>query len=462
MILKWKDCSRFIRIFYQKILAQVSYQKLGSCLEQVTKLHKLLPGLRFLGGVPFLLTCGLLLIPACQPSISSPQLKLGTLLPITGDLSQYGTSMQNSAELLVKTVNGCGGVLGQPVVLITEDDQTEPAAGAAAMTKLAEVDRGAGVIGAASSAVSSAAVDVAVRNQVVMISPSSTSPVFTERARKGDFQGFWFRTAPPDTFQGKALAQLAQQQGFKTISLLAVNNDYGNGLLASFIPAFEGLGGTVVNKAKPVRYPPDASGFASEVNAAFSGEPDAVLLIAYPETGSLILKTAYQQGLLGGKTRVMATDGLKEAGFAELVGQSAKGDYVAAGLMGTAASAGGPAIADFQRLYTQTYSRSPKIYDPNTWDAAAVLVLAAEAAKSTTGSVIKEHIRAIANPPGTPVTDVCQALAQIRQGQKINYQGASGTLDFNPFGDITGSYDVWVIQPDGALQVTGAIAVTDR
>jgi branched-chain amino acid transport system substrate-binding protein/neutral amino acid transport system substrate-binding protein len=370
--------------------------------------------------------------------------------------------MQNTAELVVKTVNGCGGVLGQPVVLIAEDDQTEPATGASAMTKLAEVDRVAGVVGAASSAVSSAAVDIAVRNQVVMISPSSTSPVFTDRARKGDFQGFWLRTAPPDTFQGEALAQLAQQQGFKTVSLLAMNNDYGNGLLSSFIPAFERLGGTVVNKAKPVRYPPDAFVFGSEVNAAFSGEPDAVLLIAYPETGSLILKTAYQQGLLAGKTKVIATDGLKEAQFAELVGKNAKGEYIAAGLMGTAATAGGPAIADFQRLYNQTFQRPPKIYDPNTWDAAAVLVLAAEAAKTNTGAALKDKIREIANPPGAAVTDVCKALSLIRQGQKVNYQGASGNLDFNGFGDVTGNYDIWAIEPDGSLKVKGAIAVTGQ
>jgi branched-chain amino acid transport system substrate-binding protein/neutral amino acid transport system substrate-binding protein len=292
-----------------------------------------------------------------------------------------------------------------------------------------------------------------------MISPSSTSPVFTDRARKGDFQGFWFRTAPPDTFQGEALAQLAQTQGFKTVSLLAVNNDYGNGLLASFMPAFERLGGTVVNKAKPIRYPPDASVFTSEVNAAFNGQPDAVLLIAYPETGSLILKTAYQQGLLSGKTQVMATDGLKEAKLAELVGKNSAGQYIAAGLMGTAASAGGPAIADFQRLYTQTYQRPPKIYDPNTWDAAAVLVLAAEAAKTNTGAALKEKIREIANPPGTAVTNVCQALTLIRQGQKVNYQGASGNLDFNTLGDVTGRYDVWTIAPDGSLKVKGAIAV---
>lgn len=437
-MLRWEGLSRHIKIAYQKICGRTGAIAL------------------------FVLTCCILLVPACQLSQASPQLKIGTLLPITGDLSQYGTSMQSGAELLVKTVNGCGGVLGQPVVLINEDDQTEPAAGASAMTKLAEVDRVAGVVGAASSAVASAAVDIAVRNQVMMISPSSTSPVFTERSRKGDFQGFWFRTAPPDTFQGEALAKLAQTQGFKSVSLLAVNNDYGNGLLSAFIPAFERLGGTIVNKAKPVRYPPDASVFDSEVNAAFSRQPDAVLLIAYPETGSLILKTAYQQGLLAGKTKVMATDGLKEAKFAELVGKTAKGDYIAKGLMGTAASAGGPAIAGFQRLYTQTYQRPPKIYDPNTWDAAAVLVLAAEAAKITTGIAMKDTVRTIANPPGETVTDVCRALSLIRQGQKINYQGASGNLDFTTFGDVTGSYDVWMIQPDGKLKVKGTIAVTGQ
>jgi branched-chain amino acid transport system substrate-binding protein/neutral amino acid transport system substrate-binding protein len=158
----------------------------------------------------------------------------------------------------------------------------------------------------------------------------------------------------------------------------------------------------------------------------------------------------------------MATDGLKEAKVAELVGKNSEGKYIAAGLIGTAASAGGPAIADFQQLYNQTFQRPPKIYDPNTWDAAAVLILAAEAAKATTGTAIKDSIREVANPPGTDVTDVCRALALIRQGQKINYQGASGNLDFNPWGDVTGSYDVWVIQPDGTLKVTGAIAVTGQ
>lgn len=402
-------------------------------------------------------------IAACQgaPAERTP-LKIGTLLPLTGDLSQYGASMQDAARLLVQTVNGCGGVVGQPVELVAEDDQTEPTAGAAAMSKLAEVDRVAVVVGGASSAVASAAVNIGVRNHVILISPSSTSPVFTERAFKGDFQGFWFRTAPPDTFQGEAIARLAKAQNLRSVAVLVVNNDYGNGLLGSFMPAFEKLGGTVTNKDKPTKYSPDSSTFGAIVNDAFRGHPDAVLLIAYPETGSLILRTAYQQGLLTKTTRVLATDGMKEANIADLVGKNASGEYLMAGVVGTAPSAGGLGLQNFQTLYQKQFRRSPKIFDPNTWDAMALVVLAAEASKSTNGAVIKNAIREVATPPGEAVTDVCRALSLIRQGQSINYQGASGSVDLNEQGDVTGNYDIWTIDSNGRLNTVGAIAVTGR
>lgn len=389
-------------------------------------------------------------------------MKIGTLLPITGDLSAYGSSMQDSARLLINQVNACGGVLGQPVEVIYQDDQTEPAAATAAITQLTEVNRVAGVVGGVSSATASAEVDIAVRNQIPLISPSSTSPVFSDRARRGDFKGFWFRTAPPDSYQGEALAKLAKAQGFKNVAILAINNDYGNGLIDSFIPAFEGLGGTVTNKDKPVRYPPDSTTFDSVVLSAFNGNPDAVLLIAYPETGSLVLKAAYQQNLLGKTTRLLVTEGMKNAAIAEMVGKNSKGDYIATGIVGTAPSAGGLATKSFKEAFKAQHKREPEVFDPNTWDATALLVMAAEAARSTAGAVIKDRIREVANPPGEEVTDVCKALALIRSGKDVNYQGASGNVDLNSLGDVTGSYDIWTIAPDGSVKVIGAIAVNGK
>ena len=191
-----------------------------------------------------------LLVTACQSppngtrengssSAEEQGLKIGSLLPATGDLSSIGQPMLESVPLLVETVNACGGVNDAPVTLVAVDDQTDPNAGVEGMTKLAEVDKVAGVVGSFASSVSSAAIDVAVRSKVVMISPGSTSPVFTERAKKGDFDGYWARTAPPDTYQAQALAKLAYQKGFKRVSTVVINNDYGVGFEKQFVAAFK-------------------------------------------------------------------------------------------------------------------------------------------------------------------------------------------------------------------------------
>jgi neutral amino acid transport system substrate-binding protein len=127
------------------------------------------------------------------------ELKMGVLLPATGDLSSIGAPMVKAIDFLVETVNACGGVLGKPIKEIKEDDRTQPAAGVEAMNKLVKVDKVGAVVGAFASSVSTAGLAIAVPNKVVMISPGSTSPVFTERAKKGEFKGYWARTAPPDT-----------------------------------------------------------------------------------------------------------------------------------------------------------------------------------------------------------------------------------------------------------------------
>jgi len=389
-------------------------------------------------------------------TLSHRALKLGTLLPLTGDLSSYGTSMQDSASLLIETVNACGGVMGKPVKLVAADDQSEPQVGAEAIAKLTEIDNVAGVIGGATSATSAAAVDIAVLNQVVMISPSSTSPLFTERAIKGDFNGFWFRTAPPDTFQGPILARLMQQKGYQTVSILAVNNDYGKGLVNAFIPAFEALNGKIFNKSNLSLYAPNAVTFNSEVFTAFENDPDAILLIDYSQTGSLVIRSIYEQGLLN-KAALVLSDGFKDDELAQNVGKTPGGQLIlttGATILGTSPSAKGVAYTAFRSLYQKAYpGREPVIYDANTWDSAAVLVLAAELAQSNQGGEIKEYIRTVSNPPGKKVTDVCVALDAIRKGESINYEGAGSNVGFDPQGDVQGNYDLWTIDNDGNIKI---------
>ncbi|WP_229642159.1 ABC transporter substrate-binding protein [Waterburya agarophytonicola] len=377
-------------------------------------------------------------------------LKLGTLAPTTGDLSSIGQNWPAAVQLAVDTINGCGGVNEAQVSLTVEDSQTEPTAGAAAMTKLAEVDKVAGVVGAFASSVSGAAVDVAVRNKVMMVSPGSTSPVFTDRAQNDEFNGYWARTAPPDTYQSQALAALAQKKGFKNVSTVAINNDYGVGFEQQFVEAFKKTGGNIVGK--PTRHDPKAATLDSEAKQAFGGKPDAVAAVLYAETGSVLLKSAFEQGLMDGVT-VLLTDGVYSDDFVRQVGKTADGKSIIAGALGTVPGANGAALEEFTALWNDKVKKEMTAYVPHNWDAAVLMMLAAEASDANTGEGIKSKILEVANAPGREVTDACKAMELIRNGEDINFQGASGNVDIDENGDVVGSYDVWQVGEDGTLSV---------
>lgn len=396
-----------------------------------------------------------------SPAAESPEaLTLGGLLPSTGDLASIGQNMPEAMNMAVEEVNACGGVNDNPVTAIIEDSQTDPNAGASAMTKLTEVDGVAGVVGAFASSVSTAAVPIAVRNNVMMISPGSTSPVFTERAQEGEFNGFWARTAPPDTYQARALAKLANERGFERVATVVINNDYGVGFEQEFVKSFEELGGTVVNKDDPTRYDPKAATFDTEAASSFGADPapEAVAGVLYAETGSLLLKSAFEQGLVEGKT-IMLTDGVYSEDFPGLVGQGSGGDYLLGGsAIGTVPGANGPALEEFTTAWTERTGNEVTAFVPHTYDATALMMLAAEAADANTGEGIKSQIREVANAPGTEVTDLCEAMELVRNGEDIDYQGASGNVDIDENGDVVGDYDTWAVEPDGSLDVTGTVS----
>lgn len=379
-------------------------------------------------------------------------LKLGTLAPTTGDLSSIGQNWPAAVKLAVDTINECGGVNEASVSLVTEDSQTDPSAGSSAMTKLAEVDRVAGVIGAFASSVSSAASDVAVRNKVMMISPGSTSPEFTERAKNNEFNGYWARTAPPDTYQAAALAALAKKKGFKNVATVAINNDYGVGFEKQFVKAFKAEGGTIVGT--PTRHDPKAATLDTEAKKAYGSKPkpDAVAAALYAETGSLLLKSAFEQGLSEGIT-VLLTDGVYTDDFIKQVGKTADGKSIIAGALGTVPGSNGDALADFTKLWNEKTGKELTAFVPHNWDATVLMMLAAEASDANTGEGINSKVLEVANAPGTEVTDACKAMELVRQGQDINFQGASGNVDIDENGDVVGSYDVWQVGEDGSLSV---------
>ncbi|MCL7475138.1 MAG: ABC transporter substrate-binding protein [Methanosarcinales archaeon] len=373
--------------------------------------------------------------------------KIGTLLSVTGDLAPYGGPMQKAAILAIEEVNANGGLLGKPVTLINEDSQTSEIAAVDAANKLVNINKVPAIIGAAGSSISLSFIEITTGNHVVQISPSNTAPDFTTY----EDDDFYFRTCPSDALQGKAMALLAIEENYTTASTLVLNNAYGVGFEKVFVEEFEKMGGKVLDR---VKYDPQATLFNSEIENAIQNKPDVIILISYPETGSLILKAAYEKGAMD-NTEWLLSEGLKDEGLAESVGKDTQGKYIIAGFKGTAPdpTVTGPAYETFNDAYMAKYGTVTTTFTANTYDAAAVIALAVEKAGSTDGTAIRDNIRAIANPPGVEVTDIGEGLRLIREGTEINYQGASGDVNFDENGDITTAYYAkWQVAEDGSVE----------
>ena len=373
------------------------------------------------------------------------EVKIGILQALTGDLGTYGGPMTDAMKLAIKEVNENGGLINSTVVVIVEDTQTSEVAAIDAAIKLVDIDKVPVIIGTTGSGPSMAIIEKTTGNGVLQISSSNTGVEFTNYPDND----LYFRTAPSDALQGKAMARLAIAEGFTTASTLVINNVYGVGFEEVFKEEFEKLGGTVLES---VKYDPAGTIFDSEVEKACGQEPDFVMLCAYPETGSIILKAAYERGHMENIDWLLS-EGLRDETLAELVGQDEGGNYIVAGLKGTTPDprVAGPAHDSFKEKFTEEYGKEPTTYCSNSYDAAAVVALAIEKAANAAGTDIRDSIRDIANAPGEEVTDIGEALELIREGKDINYQGASGEITFDDNGDVLGNYAEWSIDDAGSI-----------
>lgn len=372
-----------------------------------------------------------------QAGFAKDKIKIGALIPMTGDLQAYGESCLTGIKLAVEQINEDGGVLGGELVIKIGDTQTKPQAGIDAAQKLASIENVFGIVGALSSGVTiPVAQSVTSGMGVPLVSPASTSPVITGLADKD----FLFRSVPSDAFQGVALAQVVSGAGYENIAALYVNNDYGEGLAESFKKAFEKQGGMVSNS---LAYEPGNASYRGELAKAASGDAEALLLIGYPENGITILRQALEEGYF---REFVYTDGLKAPEIIEALGA----EYLN-GSFGTAPQA--MKDTDSAKLYDTAYKKRfgqapPKPFIDTSYDAVFVLALAAEKAGSDNGKAVRDNLRAVANPPGEIILPGQWAKAKqlIADGKEIQYVGASGSIDFDEAGDVSGTFAHWKIE----------------
>ena len=376
-----------------------------------------------------------------SPAQAEKSVKIGALMPMTGDLQAYGESCYTGVKLAVEQINADGGVLGSTLELKLGDTQTKPQPGIDAAQKLVSVENVSAIVGALSSGVT-IPVASSVTNEagVVLMSPASTSPVITGLEDKD----FLFRSVPSDAFQGVALAQLVEEAGYENVATLYVNNDYGEGLAESFQYAFEKKGGTV---SQTLAYEPGNASYRGELSKAASKGAEALNLIGYPENGITILRQALEEGLF---TEFIFSDGLKAPEIIEAIG--AKYLNGSSGTVPQALS-DTPSAQNYLNAYKDRFGEvPPKPYIDTSYDAVYALCLAIEKAGTTDGTAVRDALRDVANPPGEKVLpgEWAKGVKLLAEGKDIDYVGASGSVDFDENGDVGGTFGHWMIK-DGEI-----------
>jgi len=375
----------------------------------------------------------------------SADARVGVLQPTTGDLGDLGAPIQDAGILPVTQLQNEG--VAYTLESRREDTETNPSVGVDRAEALATAGYPS-ITGAASSAVTiRVANEVLIPQDIVGISPASTSPDIT------DINGnYLLRTCPTDALQGVALANLAyEERGIESVSTLYLNNDYGQGLNDAFVSSFQEAGGEVFAQQSFQKQQPSYSSVLSDV---LSDAPDALLMIGYPASGTQLFRNFYERDDAQDYT-VLVTDGLQENDLPSNV------DNPMENVVGTAAAATGPGRDTFDQLYQEEYGTEPGVYNAQAYDATAVHILAQLRAGEVTGSAVSEEVRAVANPGGEVIGpgSLAEGLEMAANGTEIQYQGASSNVEFDENGDLSAAvFNVFEYSREG-YEITNQVSL---
>lgn len=356
-----------------------------------------------------------------ETSAAEPQgdgtLRIGSLLPQTGDLAFLGPPEFAGVDLAVEDINAAGGVLGNDVEEFDADsgDGTPDIAGSE-VDKLfnQKVDA---IVGAAASGVSVSVIDKITGAGVVHFSPANTAAGFDTY----DDNGLYFRTAPSDRLQGQVLANLAVEDGFSNVAIMARQDFYGEGLAEQVKATLEEKGATV---SEYVLYSADAQNFTAEVNKVAASKPDAIVLIAFEET-TKIVPQLIAKGVGPQDVQLYFVDG----NTADYSGEK----FDLTGVKGTI-----PVPAEVDESFNDRLLEiNPKLkdfsYSAQSYDAVVIIALAAIAAGDDSGEAIGANIIDVTKE-GTQCSSFEECAKLLEEGEDIDYEGVSGPTDMNDTG----------------------------
>ncbi|MBX3732453.1 MAG: ABC transporter substrate-binding protein [Verrucomicrobiae bacterium] len=344
-----------------------------------------LPRRPFLAG----LLVAVLLVTGCKPDgdPSDGPIKIGEFASLTGGEAAFGTASHNGTVLAIEQINRDGGVLGRPLELITEDNQSRQGESATIVKKLMNRDQVVAVLGEVASGRSLEAAPICQAAGIPMVSPSSTNPRVTE---VGDHI---FRVCFIDPFQGSLLADFARRtlKARRVAVLSDVSAPYSTGLAEYFQKAFLAAGGEVIAEQK---YSSKDKDFRAQLTAIKAAAPDAVFVPGYYTEAGLIVTQARQLGL---NVPIFGGDGWEAPELLQIAGPALENTYYSTHY---SSEADDPRVQEFVKAFRARYDgQVPDAMAALGYDSAMVLADAIRRAGSTEPAKIRDALAATKDFP---------------------------------------------------------------
>ena len=380
--------------------------------------------------------------------MANAEVRVGFLGGFTGGIESLTPPILDGARLAVEQVNAQGGLLGGEELVMPTGDTTCSDASAAsnAADRMVNTEEVTAIVGAlCTGATIAAANNAAVPGGVLMVSPASTAPAVTEI----DDNDLVFRTVPSDAFQGEMLAKLLLDKGIDYVAVTYVNNDYGSGLSEAFTTAFEGGGGTI---AESLGHEDNRADYRSELGSLSVSGAETLVVLAYADTsGQTVLRQAYEGGMF---TQYVGADGMVGDSLIEAIGAD-----VLDGMIATRpGSPDLPGTDIFEEAAEEAGYDPSSVFAAQAYDAAFLIALAIEQNGSAEREGLSDALRSVSSAPGEVILpgEWEKAVELIAAGTEINYEGASGTHEFDENGDVPGVVVEMVVE-DGTFTNKGFV-----
>ncbi|MCP4179636.1 MAG: ABC transporter substrate-binding protein [bacterium] len=401
----------------------------------------------------FLILIGLISLNTCKKDDeienNKETINIGIFVPMVLYPS-YSQEAINSANLALKEINTSGGILDKELKLFIEDDEGDKEIAATKSQQFIDENNVVSILTSSSSRSIYVAENITIPNNIVNISYNATSPEITSL----NDNGFFWRTIPSDIYQGKVSAEYVYNVlGITNTCILNIDNAYGNGLSNSFTENFTGLGGTILSHKTYIEQPTyedfDFEPFLDEI---FSHSPQSFLFIVGGSEAPKIAKIINIQNYFNQSYHPQLIGADSQKGMSFLSGSP---ESIIEGMIGTAPTEG--QNTEFDSNYEAEYGvPSVSIHVRNLYDAIYLIAYAILSAESSTPSDFVLKLRDVSRVgEKIGVNQFTQAKVLIERDIDIDYEGASGKIDFDENGDVTsGTYEIWKVENGEFVTVT--------